>query len=265
VLGALLFFPPPPPIPVAPCSPPSNATSHYTGNSLVTAFQPHGAHIFSFFAKLVFTVITLSSGFKGGEVTPLFYIGATLGNSVARMLYIGDDRVNMFASMGFVAVFSGATNTPIACFIMGVELFGGRSALYMGTACVFGYMFSATHGIYTKQRVVAGTKVGGSCTRPPSPHHHPHLHPHSTPQPSVNLAVSPVCVCAGLWGATGAQVALDKITVGVRELSRTFSQMGMESPRGIPKGLDLSGRGTSTRLPSVPERRAPQSQGTVPV
>ena len=91
-------------------------------------------------------------GFKGGEVTPLFFIGATLGNTIAA---ITGAPVDLFAGLGFIAVFAGATNTPIACTIMGVELFGGEHVLYYAVACFTAYYFSGHSGIYTAQRSVS--------------------------------------------------------------------------------------------------------------
>lgn len=125
-------------------------TAGGTGNSIVNAFKPGGVDSFSWFWKLIFTAITLSTGFKGGEVTPLFFIGATLGNVIAT---ITGNPVDLFAGLGFIAVFAGATNTPLACTIMGVELFGGEHFLYYAIACFIAYYFSGHSGIYTSQRV----------------------------------------------------------------------------------------------------------------
>jgi len=120
------------------------------GVSIVNAFYAGGADTFSWFWKLLYTGITLGTGFKGGEVTPLFFIGATLGNTIA---VITDNPVALFAGLGFIAVFAGATNTPLACTIMGVELFGGEHVLYYAVACFIAYYFSGHSGIYASQRV----------------------------------------------------------------------------------------------------------------
>jgi H+/Cl- antiporter ClcA/PII-like signaling protein len=106
--------------------------------------------VYDFAAKSIFTAVTLGSGFKGGEVTPLFYIGATLGNALSRVLPLPS---SLLAGMGFVAVFAGAANTPIASTLMAVELFGGEAGAYAGIACVVSYLFSGHAGIYTAQRV----------------------------------------------------------------------------------------------------------------
>jgi H+/Cl- antiporter ClcA len=118
--------------------------------TIVSAFQQGGATGFSWLFKLIYTVITLGTGFKGGEVTPLFYIGATLGNTLAGIL---DAPVSLFAALGFIAVFAGATNTPLACTLMGVELFGSEHALLFAIACFTAYFFSGHSGIYTAQRI----------------------------------------------------------------------------------------------------------------
>lgn len=100
--------------------------------------------------KLLFTVITLSAGFKGGEVTPLFFIGAALGNSLAFAL---GAPVDLFAALGFVAIFAGATNTPLASTFLGMELFGAGNGLYLATACLIAYRCSGSKGIYSAQRL----------------------------------------------------------------------------------------------------------------
>jgi len=123
---------------------------HEGGVSIVSAFSAGGADSFSWLWKLLLTAITLSMGFKGGEVTPLFFIGATLGNALAMLL---GAPVDLFAGLGFIAVFAGATNTPLACTMMGIELFGSENTIYFGIACFTAYYFSGHTGIYTSQRV----------------------------------------------------------------------------------------------------------------
>lgn len=125
-------------------------TANGTGVSLVNAFKADGVDLMSWFWKLLFTAVTLGTGFKGGEVTPLFFIGATLGNTVATLT---GNPVDLFAAIGFIAVFAGATNTPMACTLMGVELFGGEHVLYYAIACFIAYYFSGNSGIYSSQRL----------------------------------------------------------------------------------------------------------------
>lgn len=107
-------------------------------------------YLFDFLGKLLFTVLSLGAGFQGGEVTPLFEIGATLGSSLALILHIS---VPFLAGLGFIGVFSGATNTPIACFIMGIELFGGEAALFFFMVSLISFMCSGNSGIYSAQKV----------------------------------------------------------------------------------------------------------------
>ncbi|PSL43418.1 H+/Cl- antiporter ClcA [Chitinophaga niastensis] len=122
------------------------------GISILAAFDANsGVNDWSWLWKLVFTAITLGMGFKGGEVTPLFFIGAALGHTLALLL---GAPVDLFAGLGFIAVFAGATNTPIACTLMGVELFGTDHVLYFAVACFTAYYFSGHSGIYGSQRIV---------------------------------------------------------------------------------------------------------------
>ena len=103
-----------------------------------------------FFLKLAFTAVTLGFGFKGGEVTPLFFIGAALGSALSLVLPL---PVGLLAAMGFVAVFAGASNTPLASSIMAIELFGVESAAYVAIACIVAYLISGHNGIYASQMV----------------------------------------------------------------------------------------------------------------
>ena len=118
--------------------------------TILSAFKLGGADTWSWLWKTIYTTLTLGTGFKGGEVTPLFYIGATLGNTLSALL---DAPVSLFAALGFIAVFAGATNTPLACTIMGIELFGGEHALLFAVACFTAYFFSGHSGIYSSQRI----------------------------------------------------------------------------------------------------------------
>lgn len=127
-------------------------TTKYIGlgvPTIVAAFGPrHDPQ--DWLLKLLFTAVTLGAGFKGGEVTPLFFIGATLGNALAYLLPV---PASLLAGMGFVAVFAGAANTPLASSLMAVELFGAEAGAYAAVACVFSYLFSGHTGIYGSQRI----------------------------------------------------------------------------------------------------------------
>lgn len=105
---------------------------------------------YDWLAKTGLTSFTLGAGFKGGEVTPLFFTGATLGNALATWIPL---PIALLAGMGFVGVFSGATNTPMACTVMGMELFGYESGIFLGIACLIAYLFSGRSSIYSSQNV----------------------------------------------------------------------------------------------------------------
>ncbi len=133
--------------------------------TILSCFEVNGATPWSWWWKILFTVITLSSGFKGGEVTPLFFIGAALGNTMAVLL---GAPVDLFAAIGFVAVFAGATNTPLACTVMAIELFGPHDpgllntgfVVYAAIGCFIAYLCSGHRGIYSSQRI--GTPKGNA-------------------------------------------------------------------------------------------------------
>jgi len=112
--------------------------------SIMDAFNtPAGS--FDFALKLLLTSLTLSAGFKGGEVTPLFFIGATLGNVLIWFIPL---PMALLAGMGFVSVFAGATHCVIASIIMGIELFGIQAGMYVGIASLVAYFASGRNGIY---------------------------------------------------------------------------------------------------------------------
>jgi H+/Cl- antiporter ClcA len=130
----------------------SLGTTKYIGLGIPTIVASFHTKLplYDFVGKFVFTAVTLGASFKGGEVTPLFFIGSTLGNALSRILPLPS---SLLAGMGFVAVFAGAANTPIASTFMAVELFGAEAGAFAGIACVVSYLFSGHAGIYQAQRV----------------------------------------------------------------------------------------------------------------
>lgn len=105
---------------------------------------------FAFINKMIFTTLTLGTGFQGGEVTPLFVIGSTFGNALSNILNISP---SFLACLGLIGVFSGATNSPITSFILGIEMFGSQGCQYMFMACAISYLFSGHSGIYISQKI----------------------------------------------------------------------------------------------------------------
>lgn len=125
-------------------------TTKYIGLGIpiiISSFQQQ-LPAYDFALKIVFTIVTLAAGFKGGEVTPLFFIGATLGNALSYFIPL---PIALLAGMGFVSVFAGATNTPLASSIMAMELFGKECGVFVAIACVVAYLFSGHNTIYRKQ------------------------------------------------------------------------------------------------------------------
>lgn len=125
-------------------------TSKYLGLGIPTIVTSFAELLpaYDFLLKIIFTVLTVSAGLKGGEVTPLFFIGATLGNALA---YFVPLPLGLLSGMGFVAVFAAATNTPIACTIMAVELLGVECGVYAAIACLVAYYVSGSSTIYSAQ------------------------------------------------------------------------------------------------------------------
>ncbi len=105
----------------------------------------------AFALKLIFTVITISSGYKGGEIIPTFFIGATLGGLLGGL--VGLD-VSFASAIGLIAMFCGVLNCPIASLILSVEVFGSGGFLLFAIACAVSYMLSGYYGIYSSQKIM---------------------------------------------------------------------------------------------------------------
>jgi H+/Cl- antiporter ClcA len=128
-------------------------TSDYLGLGLPTierAFADPALPAEAFALKLVFTAVTLGAGFLGGEVTPLFFIGATLGNVLARTMGI---PLELGAAVGMAALFAAAANTPLALSIMAVELCGAAVLPHVVIVAVVAYLLSGRTSIYPAQRL----------------------------------------------------------------------------------------------------------------
>lgn len=100
--------------------------------------------------KSIFTSLTVGTGFKGGEFIPLVFIGTTLGSALGAVIPVS---FHLLASVGFAAVFAGAANTPIACSIMAIEIFGAQIAPFAVVACFASYYSSGHSGIYKSQKI----------------------------------------------------------------------------------------------------------------
>jgi H+/Cl- antiporter ClcA len=131
-------------------------TSDYLGLSLPLLSRSFGdphVPVYAFAAKLLFTAVTLGAGFMGGEVTPLFVVGGTLGNLLSRLLGL---PLVMGTGVGMAAVFAAASNAPLALSIMAVELMGARTFPHVAIVCVFAYLLSGHRSIYPAQRLLRG-------------------------------------------------------------------------------------------------------------
>ena len=105
----------------------------------------------AFFWKIVFTAVTIGFGFKGGEIVPTFFIGATLGCVLGPVLGM---PAGFAAAIALVAMFCGAVNCPIASIILSVELFGSSNLIYFALACGISYMLSGYFGLYSSQKII---------------------------------------------------------------------------------------------------------------
>ncbi len=134
-------------------------TSDYLGLGvpmIVRSFEDPNLPVYAFALKLVFTAVTLGAGFLGGEVTPLFFVGAALGSVLARLLGI---PIELGAGVGLASVFAASSNTPLALSIMAMELLGAPVFPHVAIVCVLAYLLTGHRSIYSAQRLLDG-KLG---------------------------------------------------------------------------------------------------------
>ena len=106
---------------------------------------------YAFLLKILFTAITIGAGFKGGEIVPTFFVGATLGCFLGNLLGIPQ---GLGAAIGLVSLFCGVVNTPIASIFLSIELFGEMGLVYFAIAVGVSYMLSGYYGLYSSQKIV---------------------------------------------------------------------------------------------------------------
>ena len=121
------------------------------GTNLITASFTGGTiYRYDWILKLLLTIATLAIGFQGGEVTPLFSIGASLGIVLGGILSISPVYC---AALGYAAVFAGATNTLLAPVLIGLEVFGANDMVPFLIVCIFAYLVNGDKSIYGAQEV----------------------------------------------------------------------------------------------------------------
>ena len=112
----------------------------------------------AFLLKILFTAVTIGAGFKGGEIVPTFFVGSTFGCVVGGLL--GLDPA-FGAAIGFVALFCGVVNCPIASIFLAFEVFGGEGYLFFVIACGISFMLSGNYGLYKSQKITF-SKLNGN-------------------------------------------------------------------------------------------------------
>ena len=129
-------------------------TTDYNGagtDVIARAIEGGEARPWDFALKLLFTAVTLSSGFKGGEMVPTFFMGATLGCVLGGALGI---PAGFAGAVGLAALFCGAVNCPVASVILAIELFGADGAVYFAVANTIAYALSGYTGLYRSQKII---------------------------------------------------------------------------------------------------------------
>jgi len=165
----------------------ASGTSDFLGlgvPTIVRSFVDPELPVLTFALKLLFTAVTLGAGFLGGEVTPLFFIGAALGNALSGPLSI---PLPLAAGVGLAAVFAAAANTPLALSIMAIELLGSALFPHVVIVSVIAYLLTGHRSIYPAQRIQLA-KAGFRLPRPSSLRE---LHGPKTPSPSERETTTP--------------------------------------------------------------------------
>lgn len=121
------------------------------GTNIIEEAVSGNAVWYAFILKIVFTVITLSCGFKGGEIVPTFFIGSTLGCVLGPLLGL---NASFSAALGLVGMFCAVVNCPIASLFLSIELFGVDRVLLFAVVCAVSYMMSGTYSLYSSQKIM---------------------------------------------------------------------------------------------------------------
>lgn len=106
---------------------------------------------YDFILKMVFTALTIGFGYKGGEIIPTFFIGATMGATLSPLLGLPP---TFGAAIGLVALFCAVVNCPIASIILSIELFGSKGLIFFAVALCISYMLSGYYGLYSGQKIM---------------------------------------------------------------------------------------------------------------
>ena len=121
------------------------------GEAIAAAVTKGEALPYDFILKMLFTVITIGFGYKGGEIIPTFFIGATLGATLAPLMGL---PASFGAAIGLAALFCAVVNCPIASIILSIELFGSRGLIFFAVALCVSYMLSGYYSLYSGQKIM---------------------------------------------------------------------------------------------------------------
>ncbi len=130
-------------------------TYNGTGGEMIVSAFTKSPFFAAFLIKMVFTAVTLGSGFKGGEIFPVFFIGSSFGSVFAPLLGLD---CSVGAAVGMTAIFCGVTNCPIASMLLSIELFGGEGIGMYALVCAVSYMLSGYGGLYSEQKILYSKK-----------------------------------------------------------------------------------------------------------
>ena len=121
------------------------------GSQMIERSLSGDVPIYAFLLKILFTAITLSAGYKGGEIIPSLIIGATLGSAFGTIFGL---PAGLWAEVGMVAVFCGVTNCPITSLLIGFELFNFQASSFLLIAVAISYIVSGYSGLYKAQMII---------------------------------------------------------------------------------------------------------------
>lgn len=126
----------------------------YNGSGMETIhriFEGETVKIYAFLIKILFTAVTIAVGFKGGEIIPTLFIGATLGSALA--LLIGFNPM-LGAAVGMASLFCGSTNCPIATILLFTEMFGSEGMIFFALSAVISFFLSGYSSLYSEQKLI---------------------------------------------------------------------------------------------------------------
>ena len=128
------------------------------GHVITECLHGEPVPVCAFLLKILFTAVSVAAGFKGGEIVPALFIGATFGSVAGPLLGLPG---GLAAAIGMGCLFSCVTNCPLGTLLICFEMFGFEGWPYYLLSIAIAYTVSGNYGLYHHQKIRYGKfKIG---------------------------------------------------------------------------------------------------------